>query len=151
MPEVISCDLATRDRAELTVEIERLRGRTALLGAIVGLLIAVLRASKVELEYERLPDRDAKKILLRAIERARKVLPLGAALRITRLSASRYHGWCHAEAGCDLDDQPICPRVVPTRLTPDEMRANRAARCGGWVGKASSEALLSQRPGSRMP
>ena len=39
----------------------------------------------------------------------------------SRLSASRYHDWCRAEAGCDLDDQPSCPRVVPTRLTPDEI------------------------------
>jgi putative transposase len=122
---VISCDLSARDYAELTAEIERLRRRTALLGAVVGLLIAVLRASKVQLDYERLPEGDAKKILLRSIERARKALPLSAALRITRLSASRYHGWCRAEAGCDLDDQPSCPRVVPTRLTPDEIENMR--------------------------
>ena len=35
VPEVISCDLATHDRAELTAEIERLRCRTTLLGAVV--------------------------------------------------------------------------------------------------------------------
>jgi transposase InsO family protein len=121
MPEVISCDLATHDRAELTAEIERFRCRTALLGAVVGLLIATLRVSKVQLDYERLPDGDAKKILLRAIDRARKVLPLSAALRITRPSASRYYGWCRTEAGCDLDDQPSCPHAVPTRLTPNEI------------------------------
>ena len=56
VPEVISCDLATHDRAELTAEIERLRCRTALLGAVVGLLIAVLRAPKVQLDYECLPE-----------------------------------------------------------------------------------------------
>jgi transposase InsO family protein len=117
---VISCDLPAYDLAELAAEIERLLRRTALLGAVVGLLIAMLRVSKVQLDYERLPEGDAKKILLRAIQRARNVLPLNAALRITRLSASRYHGWCRAEAGCDLDDQTSCPRVVPTRLTPDE-------------------------------
>ncbi len=153
VPEVISCDLATHDRAELTAEIERLRCRTALLGAVVGLLIAVLRASKVQLDYERLPDGDAKKILLRSIERARKVLPLNAALRITRLSASRYHGWCRAEAGCDLEDQTSCPRVVPTRLTPSEIETVREmveSDDHRRVGEASSEALLLQRPRSRM-
>jgi hypothetical protein len=106
MPEVISCDVAAHDRAELTAEIERLRGRTALLGAVVGLLIAMLRASNVQLDYERLPEGDVTRILLRSIARARRVLPLSAALRITRISASRYHGCCRAEAGCDLDDQP---------------------------------------------
>jgi hypothetical protein len=57
VPEVISCDLATHDRAELTAEIERLRCRTALLGAVVGLLIAVLRASKVRPARLRAPSR----------------------------------------------------------------------------------------------
>jgi transposase InsO family protein len=94
MPEVISCDLAADDHAELFAQIEKPRHRTAPLGAVVALLVAVLRASKVQLDYERLPEGDAKRILLRAIERARKVLPLNTALRITRLSPSRYHGWC---------------------------------------------------------
>ena len=123
--DVVSCDLADDDRGELVAEIERLRRRTALLGAVIGPLIAMLRTSRIQLNYKRLPAGDAKRILLRAIKRAEKVLPLTAVLRITRLSASRYHGWCRAEAGCDLDDQPSCPRVVPTRLTPDEIENMR--------------------------
>ena len=87
-PDVISCDLAAYDCAELTAEIERLQRRTALLGSVVGFPIAMLRVSNLWLDYERRPDGDAEKILLRSIERARKVLPLSAALRITRLSAS---------------------------------------------------------------
>jgi len=94
--DVVSCDSVDNERAELVAEIDKLRRRTALLGTIVGLLNALLRVSNVQLDYERLPNRDDKRILLRAIERARKVLPLSAALRITRLSASRYHGWCRA-------------------------------------------------------
>jgi transposase InsO family protein len=121
VPDVITSNLAACDRVDLIVEIRGLRHRTALLGAVVGLLIAMLRVSKAQLDYERLPEGDAKRILLRAIERAGKVLPLNAALRITRLSASRYHSWCRAEAGCELDDQSSCPRVVPTRLTPSEV------------------------------
>ncbi len=64
-------------------------------------------------------------ILLRASDRAGKALPLNAALRIVRLSSSRYHSWCRSETGCDLDDQPSCPRVVPTRLTPSEVETVR--------------------------
>jgi len=92
LPDVVSCGLAADDHAELVAQIERLRHRTALLGAVVALLVAVLRASKIQLDYERIPDGDTKSILLRDLDRTRKVLPLRAALRITRLSASRYHG-----------------------------------------------------------
>jgi len=123
--DVVTGDLAAHDRVELAAEIERFRRRTALLGAVVGLLIAMLRVSNVRLDYERLPEGDAKRILLRAIERAKKTLPLSTVLRITRLSASRYHSWQRVEAGCDLDDQPSCPRVVPTRLTPAEIETMR--------------------------
>ncbi|MCP4902748.1 MAG: transposase family protein, partial [bacterium] len=109
--------------SDLLAEIRQYQQRTALLDAIVGLLIAMFRVSKVRLDYERLPEGESKKVLLRAIERAGKVLPLHAALRIARLSSSRYHSWCRAEAGCELDDQSSCPRVVPTRLTPSELEA----------------------------
>ena len=123
--DVVACGVADDERAELVAEIEKLRRRAALLGAVVGLLIALLRTSKIKLDDERVPEGNAKRMLLRAIKRARKVLPLNTALRITRLSPSRYHGWSRAEAGCDLDDQPSCPRVVPTRLTPNEVEKMR--------------------------
>jgi hypothetical protein len=89
--DLVSCDSVDNERAELVDEIEKLRRRTALIGTIVGLLNALLRVSKVQLDYERLSNSDTKRILLRAIERAGKVLPLNAALRITRLSESRDH------------------------------------------------------------
>jgi hypothetical protein len=64
---VVTADLAARDRADLLAEIHRYQQRTALLGAIVGLLIATLHASKVRLDYERHPEGESKKVLLRAI------------------------------------------------------------------------------------
>ena len=84
-PDVVTCDLLVRDRADLLAEIRQHQQRMALLGAIVGLLIAVLRVSKVRLDYERLPEGESKKVLLRAIERAGKVLSLRATLRIARV------------------------------------------------------------------
>ena len=56
VPDVVTRDLAVCDRANLLAEIRRYQQRTALLGAIVGLLIAMLRVSKVRLDYERLPE-----------------------------------------------------------------------------------------------
>ena len=53
LPDVVTSDLVTCDRADLLAEIHQLHHRTALLGAVVGLLIAMLRISKVQLHYER--------------------------------------------------------------------------------------------------
>ena len=47
VPDVVTCDLAVRDRADLLAEIHQYRQRTALLGAIVGILIAMLRVSNL--------------------------------------------------------------------------------------------------------
>ena len=44
-PDVVTGDLAVHDYVELAAEIERLRRRTTLLGAVIGLLIAMLRVS----------------------------------------------------------------------------------------------------------
>jgi len=121
VPDVASGDFVECDRSDLLVEDQELQRRIAMLCAVVGLLRAMLRVSKVRLDFERLPDGNDKKTLIRAIERSGKAIPIRAALRITRLSPSRYHRWCRAEAGCDLDDHPSCPRMVPTRLTPNEV------------------------------
>jgi putative transposase len=124
-PDVITADHVTDCYAEMAAEIGRLRRRTALLAAIVGLLLAMFRISKVRLDYARLPEGETKRNLLRAIDRATNTLPLRAVLRITRLSASRYHSWARAGASCDLDDQTSCPRLVPTRMTPAESESMR--------------------------
>lgn len=124
-PEVVTSELAVRDRADLVAEIRSLRRRTAVLGAVVGLLIALLRVSKFRLDQERVPDGDDKRLLLRAIERALNVLPLHAALRIAHISSSRYQSWRLSEAGCQLEDQSSCPRLVPTRLTTEEVETIR--------------------------
>jgi hypothetical protein len=93
------------------------------LGAIVGLLVAIVRVSERRLDPERLPECNGKRALLRAIERASRVVPLSVALRIARLSPSRYRGWRRVEIQCELDDRSSCPRSKPTRLTAAEVRS----------------------------
>ena len=123
IPDVVTCDLLSAETTELLVEIQELRHRAAVLGAIVGLLVAMLRVSERRLDHERLPEGNGKRALLRAIERASRVVPLSVALRIARLSPSRYHGWRRAEIRCELDDRSSCPRSKPTRLTAAEVRS----------------------------
>jgi putative transposase len=122
-PDVVTCDLLSVEKTELLAEMQELRHRTAVLGAIVGLLVAMLRVSERHLDHERLPEGNGKRALLRAIDRASRVVPLGVALRIARLSPSRYHGWRRAETRCELDDRSSCPRSTPTRLTAAEVRS----------------------------
>jgi hypothetical protein len=124
VPDVVTGDLVLRDRPDLLVEIQELRHRVALLGAVIGLLTAMLRVSRVRFDFERLPDGEDKRILLRAINRSGKAMPLLAALRITRLSPSRYHSWCRAEVGCD---RGVCiakgdPRALQLLCLSDSLR-----------------------------
>jgi transposase InsO family protein len=141
LPDVVTSEWVTSDRAALVSEIQALRQRTALLAGVVGLLAAMLRASRSRIDYERHADGGSKAALLRAIERASTVLPLRSALRIARLSPSRYHSWRQLEAGCELDDQPSCPRVRPTRLTAAEIESMRMLAESGEHRHMSLRAL----------
>jgi len=70
--DVVTTEFVDRGRSALLAENRELRRRTDLLGAIVGVLVAVLRISETRLDAERIPDGDSKRRLLRAIERSRK-------------------------------------------------------------------------------
>ncbi len=125
VPDAVVSDLVNCDRSALIAEINALRQRTSVLAAVVGLLVSMLRTSKTRINYERFAEGEAKKDLLRAIDRASRSLPLRSALQVVRLSPSRYHSWRQLQGGCELDDQPSCPRMRPTRLVPREVESMR--------------------------
>ena len=81
----------------------------------------MLRVAKTRFDFERIPESDSKRALLRAITRSKKVVPLNAVLRVAGISPSRYHSWCRVADGCDLEDQPSCPKTVPSRLASEEV------------------------------
>ena len=74
--DVITSELVDRERSDLLAENRVLQRRVALLGAIVGAFVALVRVSKTRLEFDRVPEVGSKRILLRAIERSKKVMPL---------------------------------------------------------------------------
>ena len=119
--DVETVDVLEDDRLKLLTENRELQRRVAFLGAMVGVLVASIRVSKSRLDFERTLDPNSKQIVMRAIERSKKAMPLTAALRVAGISASRYHSWRRAEKGCGLEDQPSCPRTMPSRLTSDEV------------------------------
>ena len=101
--------------------IAKLEHRVSMLTAVLRLVLALLRVSGFGLDVNRIPNAEGKQQLLSAVERARKIMPLTAALRILGLSAGRYHDWVERQLGCSLDDRSSCPRSKPQTLTYQEV------------------------------
>ena len=121
--QVVSLESEHEAEAALRTRIFELEHRTAMLIAVLRLVLALLRVSEFELEHCRVAEESRKRLLLGAIERARRAMPLSAALRVLHLSAARYHAWVRGEEACTLDDRPSCPRTMPQRLTYPEVQA----------------------------
>ena len=134
---------------ELRAENAKLRRRVAVLTATVALLLSLLRVSRFRLDQNHLVDGDGKTDLLRAVERARAVLPLRSVLRVLRLSSSRYGAWKRGEQVCSFDDVARCPKSRPTQLTPQEIRTMREMATSSEYRHVSTGvlAILAQRLG----
>ncbi len=122
--EVVTVDVFDMDVLRLQQEVLALRNRVERLVALLRLLVVLTRVSGLSLAFARFPDSAVKVALLRAIERSCSVLPLRVALRVLRLSPSRYHSW-KREVECGLDDMPSCPRSSPQQLTRAEVETIR--------------------------
>jgi len=119
---VVTLDVTDLTASELQQEVLELRRRVKKLTALLRLALALLRSSGFTLTHGRLPDGRAKIRILRAVDRARKCVPLRALLRFLRLSPSRFHAWRRLQHACALDDHSSCPHTSPHRLTPPEVR-----------------------------
>jgi hypothetical protein len=105
--QVVTLDVLDRDMADLQAEVLRLRRRLRVCGAMIGLLVALVRLLGSKLtDHGRLPEGKDKDRLLKSIERAKKYVPLRAALKVLGLSSARYHSWRRAQVKCELDDRP---------------------------------------------
>jgi transposase InsO family protein len=120
--DAVTLDVFDREKADLQAEVLKLRRRLLVCWALLGLLVALLRICGFQLKGRHLPDGKPKDLLLRAIDRASKSLPLRAALGVIGLSAARYRSWRRAQVQCELDDRPSCPKSQPTRLCAQEAR-----------------------------
>ncbi len=104
----------------LRQEVVALRQRNNRLLAMLRLLVVLLRISGFTLNRCRVADGSKKVLLLRAIENSRRSLSLRSALRILKLSSTRYHSWKREES-CALQDVSSCPRTSPHQLTSAEV------------------------------
>jgi len=119
--EVVTLDDDSEAETQLRDRVARLEQRVSMLTAVLRLVLALLRVSTFKLDLIRIPDAEEKRRLLSAVERARKIMPLAAALRVLGLSAARYHDWAGSQADCSLDDRSSCPRSKPQSLTHQDV------------------------------
>jgi hypothetical protein len=119
--EVVSVDQDDEGERALRNRVATLERRITMLTAVLRLVLGLLRVSGFKLELSRVADAAGKRRLLGAIERARRCMPLSAALRVLGMSSARYHAWVRADDVCALDDRPSCPRSKPQRLTYGEV------------------------------
>ena len=118
---VVGTEALSKTQIELHRRLGKLERRNQVLLAVLRLLLALVRVSGCRLTGERLPTGKAKANILRAVEAARKTLPLRSAVRVLGLSLSRYHAWKRAERACDLADRPSCPKTFAGQLTAGEV------------------------------
>ena len=88
---VVSLDMTDRRASELQQEVVQRRRRVKKLTARLRLALALRRRSGFTLTHARLPDGRAKIRILRAVDRARELVPLGALLRFLRLLRIPVH------------------------------------------------------------
>jgi len=118
--EIVTVDVVDMDLLRLQKEVLTLRKRMKWILALFRLLVALMKVSGFSLDNSRLPEGAQKARLLRAIDLSLPVLPLRVALRLLRLSPSRYHSWKN-DKECGLDDMSSCPRTSPQQLTRSEI------------------------------
>lgn len=104
LPEVVTLEVLDQREVELQALVLRLRRQNLILGTVIRLLLALVRTFALRLEWKRMPDDVARAGLLRAVDRAREVLPLPAVLRILRLSRARFHAWKRDAEACRPPD-----------------------------------------------
>jgi len=88
--------------------------------AVLRLFVVLLKISGFTLARCWVADGSKKVLFLRAIENSRSNLSLRSALRILKLSTTRYHSWKRKE-NCALEDVSSCPRTSPHQLTSAEV------------------------------
>ena len=118
--EIVTVYVFDMDILSLQKEVLALRRRLRWIVALFRLVVVSMKVSGFSLDNARLPDGLRKTRLLRTIESSLSVLPLQVALRLLRLSPSRYHSWKNGDE-CGLDDMSSCPRTSPQQLTRSEV------------------------------
>ena len=142
-PVVVTLDVTAMTEEALRQEVVALRQRNDRLIAVLRLFVVLLRISGFTLARCRVADGSKKVLLLRAIESSRcKPIAEIRALRVLKLSATRYHSWKREES-CALEDVSSCPQDVSSSA---HQRRGRGGQGHGHLRRVSSRADRNARP-----
>ena len=120
---VVGIPGADLTESALRYEVLTLQRRVQKLAALLRLALAVRPRSRRAPAPHRVPDGAVTTHILRAVEAARRYIPLRGILRFLHLSRSQCHGWGRRQRSCALDEQEACPRRSTHRLTRGEVGA----------------------------
>ena len=99
--DVVSFDQVDGGELALRDRIAALQQRITMLTAVLRLVLALLHVCGSELKRSRVPDAAGKRRLLSAVERARRCMPLSAALRVLRRRHRRMNRTRVADENCE--------------------------------------------------
>ncbi len=150
VPNVVTTEEFNQDFESLLIENQNLRNELARTKATQRLQSFTFKLFGLQIQYQRLPEADSKAMLLRAIKAASRTIGLAIALRAIGLSAARFHGWLRRQRRCELEDQPSCPRITPTKLTARERMTLRHYATNPKLAHVSTSGLarLAKRRGA---
>ena len=115
LPELNLCqDNVVQENIELRAQIQTITAKQTL-------MIKSIQIFGFQIQYKRLPSASAKMEILQAIADAVRAIPLLSCLKVIGLSLQRYRGWLKRQVSCQLEDQPSCPRITPSRLSAPEV------------------------------
>jgi len=120
MPDVVWLDDPDGDNTKLRERVARLERRVAMLTALLRLTLTVMRISGFHLNAKRISSDAHRQALLSALEHARRVMPVRAALRVLHISSSSIAEWKRTLTPCERDDTSSCPMPHPQRLSAKE-------------------------------
>ena len=107
----------------LITENQELRSKIKILEAEKNVVAKSVKIFGFQVQYMRLPSKEAKEDLIEAIKGAANIITLKACLNLIGLSPQRVHAWTRKARECLLQDQSSCPRSSPQKLITKEVTA----------------------------
>lgn len=120
-PQFISLNSRNIKLEEALLKLGNIENENLLLKLKIKLLDEIMKIFQWKVEWNRLPESENKKRVLKIIESCSENLSKKKLLEFIGLSSSRFYSWKVKEKSCDLDDYSSCPKKTPNQITNTEI------------------------------